>query len=191
MPLWTILTKWPAPVGPQCRYPCSAGPGSPCLPGVRARRIDTRRDGSENRIQVFHDVFLAADHQTEAALLAEHAAAGAAIDVMDAPGVERFRPEDIVAVVAVAAVDDDVAGIHARGQILDGLARHRGGNHDPDCAGFGQLRHQFIHRGRTLNVAASEFLHCGGIHIVNNTTVTILAQTPHQAGAHSSQSDHA
>src|SRR5674476_608687 len=38
MPLWTILTKWPAPAGPQCRYPCSAVPGSPSRlaePGCR------------------------------------------------------------------------------------------------------------------------------------------------------------
>ena len=25
-PLWTIFTKWPAPFGPQCRYPSGAVP---------------------------------------------------------------------------------------------------------------------------------------------------------------------
>jgi hypothetical protein len=25
-PLWTIFTKWPAPLGPQCRYPSGALP---------------------------------------------------------------------------------------------------------------------------------------------------------------------
>jgi hypothetical protein len=36
IPLWTIFTKWPAPLGPQCSQPCSAGAGSPSRPGVRS-----------------------------------------------------------------------------------------------------------------------------------------------------------
>ena len=38
MPLCTILTKCPAPFGPQCRYPCSA---VPCLvrPGVGSSQL--------------------------------------------------------------------------------------------------------------------------------------------------------
>ena len=36
MPLWTIFTKWPAPLGPQWRYPCSAVPPIASRPGVRA-----------------------------------------------------------------------------------------------------------------------------------------------------------
>ena len=38
IPLWTIFTKWPAPLGPQWRKPCSAVSGSPCAPGSGARR---------------------------------------------------------------------------------------------------------------------------------------------------------
>ena len=36
MPLCTILTKWPAPLGPQCSQPCSAVPPALSRPGVRA-----------------------------------------------------------------------------------------------------------------------------------------------------------
>ena len=36
IPLWTIFTKWPAPFGPQWRYPFSAVLGSPLRPGVRS-----------------------------------------------------------------------------------------------------------------------------------------------------------
>ena len=39
MPLSTIFTKWPAPLGPQCRYPCSAGQGVPFLPRVRGAAL--------------------------------------------------------------------------------------------------------------------------------------------------------
>ena len=37
MPLWTILTKWPAPEGPQWRYPSSAVPAEDHL-GTRSER---------------------------------------------------------------------------------------------------------------------------------------------------------
>ena len=51
MPLCTILTKWPAPDGPQCRYPCSAVPvrvrpgvGSALPdPGAMVMKIGSRR----------------------------------------------------------------------------------------------------------------------------------------------------
>ena len=36
MPLWTIFTKCPAPLGPQWRYPCSEVDTSPSRPGVRS-----------------------------------------------------------------------------------------------------------------------------------------------------------
>ena len=52
MPLCTILTKWPAPLGPQWRYPCSAVPpicsrpavrGTAPMPGASAAKIGSRR----------------------------------------------------------------------------------------------------------------------------------------------------
>ncbi len=36
IPLWTIFTKWPAPFGPQCRYPSVAVPSGRVRPGVGA-----------------------------------------------------------------------------------------------------------------------------------------------------------
>src|SRR5207249_121984 len=38
IPLCTIFTKWPAPVGPQWSQPCSSGVCSPERPGVRGAR---------------------------------------------------------------------------------------------------------------------------------------------------------
>ena len=58
---------------------------------------------------MFDDVGLAADHLAEAALQSPDAAAGAGIDVVDAPWPQRLGAADVVDVVGVAAVDDDVA----------------------------------------------------------------------------------
>ena len=79
----------------------------------------------KQRVEVGHDVVLAADHQAEAPLEAEHAAAGADVDVVHALGRQRLGPVDVVAVVGVAAVDDDVARAHALGQVARRSGRRR------------------------------------------------------------------
>ena len=84
MPLWTILTKWPAPsgrnAGSHARRWFAALRGRGCgaphrPPGASAAKIGSRRC----TIAV-----LAADHQAIAALEAPDAAAGADVDVVDA-----------------------------------------------------------------------------------------------------------
>ena len=59
-------------------------PGRRCGPGVRGAASTPGRDRGEDRVEVRDDVVLAADHQAEAALEAEHAAARADVDVVDA-----------------------------------------------------------------------------------------------------------
>ena len=68
-------------------------------------------------------VVVAADHQAVAALEAEDAAAGADVDVVDALLAQLRGPADVVAVVGVAAVDDDVALVQQRGDLVDDPAR--------------------------------------------------------------------
>ena len=63
---------------------------------------------------------LAADHQAEPALEPEHATARAHVDEVHALGLENLRPGDVVAVVAVAAVDDNVTRRQQRSQFVDG-----------------------------------------------------------------------
>ena len=84
MPLCTIFTKWPAPFGPQCRYPCSAGDGSPVRPGVRSTVPTPGASAGEDRVEPSDDVVLAADHEAVAALEPPDAAAGADVDVVEA-----------------------------------------------------------------------------------------------------------
>ena len=73
MPLWTILTKCPAPAGPQCSQP-SGG----------ARSVERGR-------QVRDRVVGPADHQAVADLVAPDAAGGAGVDEDDAALGQRGR----------------------------------------------------------------------------------------------------
>ena len=121
MPLWTILTKCPAPFGPQCSQPRSAvvgGVADAQRAPVSARR--RRRPGaSVSKIGASRSTASVgpADHQAVAALEAVGAAARADVDVVDAVvGGERLGPVDVVAVPRVAAVDDRVAALEQRRQ---------------------------------------------------------------------------
>ncbi len=111
MPLWTILTKWPLPTGPQCSQPSSEVPGSWSRPGVRSTLPRPGAQGLEDRLEPLDHGRLAADHQAVAALETEHAAAGAGIDVGDLLGGQVLGAPDIVLEVRVAAVDHRVAGL--------------------------------------------------------------------------------
>ena len=95
-----------------------------------------------------NDLRLAADHQTVTALESPHAAARAAIDVVNALGRQAPRAIDVVSIVRVAAVDDDVAAIEERLEIgkrvVDDGRRH----HEPDHARFDQRADERIERAR-------------------------------------------
>ena len=58
MPLCTIFTKWPAPLGPQWYQPCSDGLGSPVEARDQVRHGDVeqarRGDGEDDRQQLLH-----------------------------------------------------------------------------------------------------------------------------------------
>ena len=81
---------------------CARGCGGRPPPG---------REGGEEGSQPVDRAVGPADHQAVAALQAPHAAAGAAVDVVDLPAGGDLRAVDVVAVGGVAAVDDRVAGL--------------------------------------------------------------------------------
>ena len=122
---------------------------------------------------------LSTDHQAKTTLQPEHPATSAAIDVVDAFALECLRALKIVAVVAIAAIDDNVAGLHARGQLLNGLTRHAGGNHHPGRARLGQLCDQLVKRCGALNAPSHDLLNGGGVHIVDDARVAILRHALH------------
>ena len=108
MPLCTILAKCPAPTGPACTKPDS--------PALGLERVEDRH----GRLDVLGR---AADHQAVPVLLAPDAAGDADVEVADALLGEQRGVRAVVGVPRVAAVDDDVAGLEQRGQLVDGRAR--------------------------------------------------------------------
>ena len=108
-------------------------------------RPDPWRDRFEDRVEMLHDVVFAPDHQAEAALQPEDAAARADVDVVDALWLQHRGAIDVVAVVAVATVDDDVAGLEEITELVDEPTGQRGRHHQPDGAGLVELLHEVGH----------------------------------------------
>src|SRR5262249_58548676 len=90
---------------PRLDAPIAAGPawggGSGPLAGRKRRK---------NRVEPLDDGGIAADHQAVAALAAPHPARGADVDVVDAAAAQGASPAEVVLPVAVAAIDQAIAG---------------------------------------------------------------------------------
>ena len=78
-------------------------------PACARRGLDARRERAEDRIEPCDRAVGSTDHQAEAAFESEHPAARPAVDVVDLLAQRAARARDVVAVEAVAAVDDRVA----------------------------------------------------------------------------------
>ena len=124
------------------------------------------------------------DHQAEAPLEPEDAAAGADVDVVDPLRTQGFGPVDVVAVVRVAAVDDDVALGHQPGQLIDGVAREGGGHHHPGRLGRLQLGHELLEGAGARRPLVFERLDGVGVDVIDDAAVPASHQPPHQVGAH-------
>jgi hypothetical protein len=88
------------------------------------------------------DSFVAADHQAIAAVQTPDSAAGSAIDVVDALGLELGGAANVVMIVRVAAIDDDVARLQQRLERSQDRIDHGRGYHEPDSARLSQLLHE-------------------------------------------------
>ncbi len=159
--------------------------------GVGCGAALTRRDGLEDRVQVLDRLGFAADHQAEAAVQPEHAAAGTDVDVVDAVGLELLRALDVVEVVGVAAVDDDVTVGKQGLELVDRRLDDCGGDHDPDGA---RLRQQGDEVGKAVGavraVGHEPFDHVR-VAVVRNAVVTVAHEAAHQVCAHPAEPDHA
>ena len=109
------MTKWPAPLGPDVQ--------------IAVRRRQRRKD----RRQPLDRIGLAADHHAVAVFQAPDATAGPRVDEAQALRGQLGGAADRIFVVGVAAVDDDIALVGERQQLLDGLI-HRVArrHHEPD-----------------------------------------------------------
>ena len=160
IPLWTIFTKWPAPLGPAVQIALGRGPVGRVRPGVRLGAPGAGRDGAEDRVQPRHRLVLAADHQAVAPLEAEDAARGPAVDVVDAARRELLRPGDVVPVVRVAAVDHGVVRRRAaRPAGPVSAARRRRAASARRSRGFSSLATKSCERGGADRALLLELLH--------------------------------
>ena len=153
--------------------------------------VDAGSDGAEDRLEPGDHLGLAADHQAEAALQPPDAAAGADVEVVEAAGAEVLGAMDVVAVVAVAAVDDGIPGLQASGEVVDGPPGERRRDHDPRRPRRPQPRDELVERPGADRPLLLEPAHGVGIDVEYDTLVPMTHQPAHQVGAHPAQADHA
>ena len=149
-----------------------------------------RRQRREQRIEVLHDIGVAADHHAIAAFQPPNAAAGADVDEMNVPGFELLRPANIVNVIRVAAVDQNVAGFKMRQQIGDDAIHGSGRYHQPDNARLDQFLDEVRGGSGTDGFFLHKFRYGVCRSIVDDTLMAALQQAPHHVSAHPAEADH-
>src|SRR4051794_37842861 len=165
--------------------------GLAVAPGRAVGRLDARRERLEEGVEARDGRVVAADHQAVAALEAEHAAARAHVDVVQALLAQRPRPDDVVAVVGVAAVDDGVVLVEQRDELVERRVDDRGRDHDADAPRLLELRDEVLHRlgaGRALALERGDRV---GADVVDDAVVAAAHQPADHVGPHAPQSDHA
>jgi hypothetical protein len=138
-----------------------------------------------------HDIVLTADHHAVASLEPEHAAARADVDVMNISRGQCLRTTDVIDVVRVAAVDQDVAWIEMRQQLVDGLVHEGDWHHEPQRTGLIEFPDQLAERSCTDRTVPGVFLDCFRCHVEDDAAVTAFEQTAHHVAAHAAQTNHA
>ena len=190
MPLWTILTKWPA----ARRAGVDVAPFGAIVAAIAARGArdvaDARRERIEDRVQPAHDLLASADHQAEAALHAPDAARSADIDIVDAARRKRLRAADIVLVEAVAAIDDDCAGFGKAAELLDRrLGGIAGRQHHPEDGVAAQLIDEIGERGGGGGAVGDQGCDRRRVAVPDHCLMSGPHQAPRDAAAHSAKTD--
>src|SRR5882762_443681 len=145
----------------------------------------------EDGVEMADGIVFAADHLAIAALESPNAAARADIHIVNAFRREFLGAANVVDVVGVAAVDDDVAGLKLRSQVVQRGVDDAGGHHEPDSARLREFLYEIVERRRTYRTFRAELLHGIGAAVEDNALVTIFLQAAHHVGAHPAETDHA
>ena len=144
----------------------------------------------EDGIEVLNNFARAADHLAIAPLQSPDAAAGADIHVGNPARLEGLRAPDIVDVVRVAAVDEDVAGLHTGGEFVDEPVDRRGRHHQPGGARRGQLADEFVKGSRHSGAFGGQILHGRGALVEYDTLMSPALEAPYDVGSHAAEADH-
>ncbi len=89
---------------------------------------------------------LTADHQAVAPLQTPDAAARPHVNIVDPRRLEFPGPANVVAIIRIAAVDEDVIFLEADNEVLQDLIDDAGRNHHPDDTRFLELRDKIVQR---------------------------------------------
>ena len=157
---------------------------------ARCRFVAGRKRG-ENRVEARDDGGFASDHQAIAPRETRDAPTRPDVDVMDAARFQRVRAAEIVAVIRIAAVDDDVAGIEQRDEQCERLVDDRSGHHQPHDARRGEPRDQVCQRRRPDDARLQRIGDGARVHVVHDARMARASKPAHHRRPHSSQSDHA
>ena len=136
-------------------------------------------------------IVLAADHQAEAALEAEDAAARPDVDVVDPALGELACPPDVVVVPGVAAVDHGVSRLEQRGELGDGALGDRSrGDHDPDGARRLQDGDELCRGRRAGHPLRTEAGDDVGVDVRPGAPMAVPHRATHEVRAHAPEPDH-
>src|SRR5262249_15223173 len=127
--------------------------------------------GFENRIEVFDDLFFAANHLAITAFEPPDATAGADVAVMNSFRGEFLGAAKLVDIRGVAAVDADVIVVELGNETLKRCVYDSCGNHQPDGARLLKLLHKIIERVRAGRALTRKLFHRFRAAIVHNARV--------------------
>ena len=161
--------------------------------GAAGHAVDVRRDGLQHRPQAVIGLGSAARHDRGAVERPLLAAGDPHAHEVQAALAQGDLTTPGVGVQSVAGVDDDVTGLHERGELLnDLLGRCSGLDHDDGHAGGAQRGHEILQVGRGHEVALGavpfdEPLGAGQRAVEDGDRVTVASQVACQVRSHHPQ----
>ncbi len=147
-------------------------------------------DGLQDGLDPREGLVGSPDHEAVPAVQAEDATAGSDVDVVDSLRLQCGGAANVVAVVRVAAVDDDVPRLEHLGELIDDAAGEAGGDHQPHHARALQGTGEIGQTRRARCAFGDEGGHGILIDVVDDAVVAIAHQPSHDVRAHPSQSHH-
>src|SRR5262245_5799485 len=149
-----------------------------------------RRQGEKRRLEALDTLVVAANHDTEAIFEAPDAAAGALVDIVQPVRLEYGGAAHIVVEVGIAPVNNRVARLQQRYELLNHLLGHiTRRQHDPDRARRGELTDQLFNRIGRVGALCRDLVDWLTAAVVRDHPMPTAQPALGHAGAHSAQSD--
>ena len=151
-----------------------------------------RRQSLEDRIELLNRFLGAADHHAVTTIQAPHPAAGAHIHVVNSVIPELPGAANVVFEIRVAAIDENIARLHALRKCLDGLlGGSSGGNHQPGDPRLAQLVDEVVERTGSDGAFPGNALHVIRAQVRDYDFMAATHQPARHVRAHPAQPHHA